>query len=72
MLPECTPTNTSDRQELARTFLKLANNEYQQHRIHRGYYARVAKDHGLTNQDIADLYGITESAVRALIKRAVK
>lgn len=72
MLPECTPTHTSDRQELARTFLKLANNEYQQHRIHRGYYARVAKDHGLTNQEIADLYGITESAVRALIKRAVK
>lgn len=72
MLPDCTPSNKGDRQELARTFLKLANSEYQNHRQHRGYYATIAKQHGLTNQEIADTYGITEAAVRALIKRADK
>jgi len=72
MLPDCTPSITGDRQELARTFLKLANSEYQKHRLHRGYYARIAKEHGLTNQEIADAYGVTEAAVRTLIKRAAK
>ena len=58
-----------DRKELAQTFLKLANDQYQQHRQHRAYYARIAREHGLTNQDIADAYGITEGAVRAIINR---
>ena len=70
MLPDTAPTIALDRKELARTFLKLANDEYQTHRYHRGYYARVAKSHGLTNQDIAYEYGITEAAVRAMIQRA--
>lgn len=69
MITDCTPADTS-RQAIARTFLKLANDEYQKHRHHRGYYARIAKQHGLTNQEIADAYGITEAAVRTLIKRA--
>lgn len=69
MLPDAAPT-TLDRKDLARTFLKLANDEYQTRRDHRGYFARVAKGHGLTNQDIANEYGITEAAVRAMIQRA--
>ena len=72
MLADSTPTPASSRPDLARTFLRLANAEYQQHRQHRGYYARIAKEHGLTNQEIANTYGITEAAVRALIKRSVK
>lgn len=71
MLPDAAPT-TLDRKDLARTFLKLANDEYQTQRHHRGYYARIAKAHGLTNQDIAYEYGITEAAVRAMIARAAK
>jgi DNA-binding transcriptional regulator LsrR (DeoR family) len=70
MLPDCAPHVTTERQELARTFLTLANTEYQRHRVHRGYYAKLAKQYGLTNQEIADSYGITEAAVRALIQRA--
>ena len=61
-----------DHKDLARTFLTLANDQYQQHRHHRDYYARVAREHGLTNQEIADIYGVTEAAVRAMVKRAVK
>lgn len=72
MLPDAAPTPASDRKGLARTFLKLANGQYQEHRLHRAYYARIAREHGLTNQDIADEYGITEAAVRAMIQRAAK
>lgn len=72
MIPDCTPSNKDQRQELARAFLELANSEFQRHKLHRGYYARVAKEHGLTNQEIADTYGITEAAVRGLISRAAK
>ena len=61
-----------DRKELAQTFLKLANDQYQQHRLHRAHYARIAREHGLTNQDIADAYGVTETAIRSLLKRAAK
>lgn len=69
MLPDAAPT---DRKALARTFLKLASAQFQEHRRHRAYYAQMARDHGLTNQDIANEYGITEAAVRAMIQRAGK
>jgi DNA-binding transcriptional regulator LsrR (DeoR family) len=61
-----------DRKEIARTFLKLASEHYQEHRRHRAYYARIAREHGLTNQDIANEYGITEAAVRQMISRAAR
>lgn len=72
MIADASPIAGDERKELARTFLSLANAEYQTQCLHRGYYARIAKRHGLTNQEIADAYGITETAVRGLIKRAVK
>lgn len=61
-----------DRKEIARTFLRLANTEYQTRRSNRAYFAKVARDHGLTNQDIANEYGVTEAAVRQMIQRAGK
>lgn len=64
------PRGTLDRKEIARTFLCLANGEYQARKQNRAYFAALAKSHGLTNQDIADEYGITEAAVRAMIKAA--
>ncbi len=72
MISDAAPTPASDRKEIARTFLCLANGEYQARKERRGYFARLAKSHGLTNQDIADEYGITEAAVRAMIQRAAK
>ena len=72
MLPDTAPTPATDRKDLARTFLKLASAEYQNHKLHRAYYARIAREHGLTNQDIANEYGVTEAAVRAMIQRAGK
>ena len=61
-----------DRKEIARTFLRMANAEYQTRRSNRAYFAQTAREHGLTNQDIADEYGITEAAVRQMIQRAAK
>lgn len=71
MVSDAAPTVTSDRKAIARQFLQLANADYRRVCDQRGYYARIARQHGLTNQDIADEYGITEGAVRALIARAV-
>lgn len=72
MLSDAAPTPASSRKDIARTFLKLANGQYQEHRQHRAYYARIAREHGLTNQDIANEYGVTEAAVRAMVQRAGK
>ena len=72
MLPDAAPTVTSDRKAIAREFLRLANADYLRICKLRGHYATIARRHGLTNQDIADEYGITEAAVRAIIKRAAK
>ena len=72
MITDSAPTPASDRKEIARTFLCLANGEYQERKEKRGYFAALAKSHGLTNQEIAYEYGITEGAVRAMIQRAGK
>ena len=57
-----------DRKEIARTFLRLAHQEFQTRKSNRAYFAALAREHGLTNQDIANEYGMTEAAVRAMIK----
>ena len=72
MISDAAPTVTSDRKAIARTFLRLANADYRRVCDHRGYYAKIAREHGLTNQDIATEYGITEAAVRQMIQRAAK
>ena len=61
-----------DPKELDRTFLALANDAYQESRQNRVKFAQLAREAGLTNQEIADEYGITEAAVRHMLKRAEK
>jgi DNA-directed RNA polymerase specialized sigma24 family protein len=36
------------------------------------YFVVLARQYGVTNQEIADVLGVTEGAVRALVKRAEK
>jgi DNA-directed RNA polymerase specialized sigma24 family protein len=72
MLPDAAPNQASDIKTIARELLQLANADYQKHVFLRGYYARISRQHGLTHQEIADEYGVTEAAVRAIIKRAAK
>lgn len=59
-----------DTSELDRTFLGLANSAYQESRRNRIKYAQLARELGLTNQEIATAYGVTEAAVRHMVKRA--
>lgn len=62
----------NDPKDLDRTFLGLANDAYRESRQNRVKYARIAREAGLTNQEIADAYGVTEAAVRQMLKRAAK
>lgn len=57
-------------QDLALTALKTCAEDYSRARQARIQVAQAARRAGLTNQQIADAYGITESAVRGLLKRA--
>ena len=58
-----------DALRIARTFLRLANDQYRDHYRQRIYFARLARQHGLTNQEIATEYGVTEGAVRKMLQR---
>lgn len=70
MLSDDTPTMELDRKETVRQYLRMENAIDQYSRQHRPYYARLAREAGLTHQEIADEYGISEAAVRGLLKRA--
>ena len=59
-----------DRAALAREFLRMAHQNYKTHYAQRVYFARISREHGLTNKEIAEAYGITEGAVRHMLKRA--
>ena len=61
-----------NRKVIAQTFLELANNSYQEQKLHRGYYARIAYEHGLTYTEIGAAYGISDVAARGLVKRAAR
>jgi len=52
--------------------LKLANEDYHEARQRRVRFAQYAREAGLTNQEIGNAYGITEAAVRQMLKRAAK
>ena len=59
-----------DRTVLAREFLRMANQNYREHYAQRVYFATIARRHGLTHREIAEAYGITEGAVRYMLKQA--
>ena len=59
-----------DRAALAREFLRMAHQNYKTHYAQRVYFARISREHGLTNKEIAEAYGITEGAVRYMLKQA--
>ena len=59
-----------NRAALAREFLRMAHQNYQTHYAQRIYFARISREHGLTNKEIADAYEMTESGVRKMLERA--
>lgn len=58
-----------DRQRLAGDFLTRARDDFERAARVRVTYAIMARQYGLTNADIGTFLGVTEGAVRALIKR---
>lgn len=65
-----TSRGVSDPKQLDRTFLRLAHESYQESRRNRIQYALLAREMGLTNQEIGSAYGVTEAAIRQMLKRA--
>lgn len=59
-----------NRAPLAREFLRMAHQNYQTHYAQRIYFARISREHGLTNKEIAEAYEMTEAGVRKMLDRA--
>ena len=51
-------------------FLETAQRDYEHALFMRTYYAKNARKHGITNKRIGEIYGLTEGAIRKMIKRA--
>ena len=59
-----------DRAALAREFLRMAHQNYLTDYAQRIYFARISREHGLTNKEIAEAYEMTEAGVRKMLDRA--
>ena len=57
-------------QDYALQFLQFAAEDYTESIDRREYYAVAARRLGISHQQIATIYGLTEGAVRAMLKRA--
>lgn len=57
------------RQALALHLLDLTREESARAKRNRIYYAGLARDNGITNQQIGDKLGVTETAIRLMLKR---
>ena len=55
---------------LAQSTFNSAHDAYQAACEHRARIIRLARERGLTYQEIADTCGVTNSAVRATLRRA--
>jgi DNA-directed RNA polymerase specialized sigma24 family protein len=61
--------NVSERRLIALEYLTRVADDLRRVAALRVNYIRNARTYGATNQDIATALGISESAVRALLKR---
>lgn len=60
--------HSEDHAEIARQYLKLTRKHYASAKHHRVYWIHLAKQYGLTWQEIGDHLGMTEGAVRRIAK----
>ena len=58
-----------DKVTIACEFLELSRKEFERAARKRIYFALLARRHNVTNAQIGASLGITESAVRAIVKR---
>lgn len=69
--------NGPGQQEVARDALRIAADQYrriqdlvQAEQNDRVLVTELARRNGITNQEIAEAYGVTEGAIRAMTRRA--
>lgn len=69
--------NGPGQQEVARDALRIAADQYrriqaliQAEQNDRVLVTELARRHGITNREIAEAYGVTEGAIRAMGRRA--
>lgn len=65
------PTNLRivERKRIAAEFLTRAADDLARATIQRVRYVKLAREYGLTNADIGTFLGVSEAAVRTLVKR---
>ena len=68
-MPQSIDTRPHSHRELCIEFLVLARHDLDQARLTRLRHILMARLHGLSNQEIGDALGISEAAVRSLMKR---
>lgn len=61
---------TSERREIALDYLRRATEDLQTAATQRLYYMGLAREYGCTFLEIANVCGVTDSAVRLALKRA--
>lgn len=59
-----------ENRDIAIQFLEFAAKDYANAKNMRIYYAKAARKHGIPYQQIADIYGMTDSGVQMMLKRA--
>lgn len=69
MLPAEDDKSTTERQ-FALEMLDVIRKRQQEIRFHKLYYARIAREHGATFDEIGDALGVTGAGVRKMLHRA--
>ncbi|MGX7727569.1 hypothetical protein [Rhodococcus sp. 5G237] len=69
MLPAEDDKSTTERQ-FALEVLEAIRVRQHEIRHHKLYYARIARDHGATYEEIGEALGVTGAGVRLMLKRA--
>lgn len=62
--------DTHTARQLAVELLTVHRDAIAREKRTRAYLIRVSRHHGLTNQDIADILGLSEAGVRRIVERA--
>ncbi|AUM16473.1 MULTISPECIES: sigma factor-like helix-turn-helix DNA-binding protein [Rhodococcus] len=69
-LDNTTTTSTFELRDRALEMLDVLRQRQESNRLHRVHYMQLARQYGCTHQQIGDALGVSEAAVRAMLKRA--
>jgi len=74
-MPDSTEQSPTKQQRIALTYLRISREELEAKDVNlavakrvRAHYVTLARDYGMTNVAIAEALGLTEGAVRLMLK----